>query len=73
VFIGQIRAGRLRPALARLERSFGQSLQPGQKAVVTERPSNAFRGGQSPEQVGLRLEPVDRRERESDPGSASAR
>jgi hypothetical protein len=51
----RLRSGRLRPAFARLEGTFGQSLEPVQKAIVSERPADALRGAQPGEQIGFGL------------------
>jgi hypothetical protein len=50
-----LRFGRLRPTLARLEGAPGQSLKPGEKAVVPERSANALGRTQAGEQFRLRL------------------
>ena len=54
-FVSRLRSGRLRPAFARLEGTFGQSLEPVQKAIVSERPADALRGAQPGEQIGFDL------------------
>jgi hypothetical protein len=73
-FDSRLRSGRLRPAFARLEETFGQSLEPVQKAIVSERPADALRGAQPGEQIGFGLAGQGVGETgKNGPGSAPAR
>jgi RHS repeat-associated protein len=49
------RFGRLRPALSRFEGAPGQPFDPCEKAIVSERPTDALGGAQASEKVRLRL------------------
>src|ERR1700754_931669 len=54
-FVSRPCSGWLRPAFAGLQGTFGQSLEPAQKAIVSERPADALRGAQPGEQIGFGL------------------
>ena len=49
------RYGWLRPAFAWFENAPGSALEAGEKAVVSERPTDALRGAQGSEQISLRF------------------
>ena len=54
-FVSRLCNGWFRPEFAWFEGTFGQALEPVQKAIVSERPADALRGAQPGEQIGFGL------------------